>query len=259
MVIKTVGVYGGLGKMGGFHAKRLRDEHPEIDVHIFDLVGATTSHECDAYIIATPSETHYQIAKELLEKGKHVLVEKPLTLNFFQALVLQIAAEENNATLLVSHTQRYNSAFLSQQKKLSEANVLKFIMHLPHDNETKNLVFDLMIHSFEAAMFLTGEMKPTDPEIIFTPEETRIRCEVMLGETLCIFDAAYHSPKDIRIIESDTTTCDLKKEIEGQPDSLALLHNRFLELCETGTTPEDIQYAIAAVALAEGIQERLFT
>src|SRR5436190_6444427 len=64
--------------------------------------------EVDAVIIATPSSTHFAVAKECIEAGKHVLVEKPMTLTTPDAQSLTILAEEKKRTLFVGHTFLYN-------------------------------------------------------------------------------------------------------------------------------------------------------
>lgn len=66
--------------------------------------------ELDAVAIATPVATHYQIAKEALNRGKHVLLEKPLTATVREAEDLVELAERNNLTLMVDHTFVYTGA-----------------------------------------------------------------------------------------------------------------------------------------------------
>jgi len=64
----------------------------------------------DAVSIATPTETHKDIALEFINVGKHVLVEKPITLNVNEALELTKKAEENHVVLMVGHVERFNPA-----------------------------------------------------------------------------------------------------------------------------------------------------
>jgi len=71
---------------------------------------------CDAVIIATPSETHYQIVKDCLNSNKDVLVEKPFTKNSKEALELVNLANEKNKILMVGHLFLYHSGI----KKLKE-------------------------------------------------------------------------------------------------------------------------------------------
>jgi UDP-N-acetylglucosamine 3-dehydrogenase len=64
----------------------------------------------DAMDIVTPTDTHYQICKECLKAGKHVIVEKPLTTSYSEAKELVKKAEEQGKILMAGHIFRYNSA-----------------------------------------------------------------------------------------------------------------------------------------------------
>src|SRR5919198_2065642 len=63
--------------------------------------------ELDAVAVVTPVGTHFQITKEALRSGKHVLVEKPLTRTAAEAQELIDLAERNRCTLMVDHTFVY--------------------------------------------------------------------------------------------------------------------------------------------------------
>ncbi len=64
----------------------------------------------DAVVISTPVATHYKVAREALEAGKHVLVEKPLTASSREAEELIALADRNGLTLMVDHTFIYTGA-----------------------------------------------------------------------------------------------------------------------------------------------------
>src|SRR5213596_4392137 len=115
-----VGVVG-VGHIGSNHA-RLYAEIPSAEftaVYDIDLAranaigrkfGATPAKsldECiemvDAASVATPTNTHYEVARSLLAKGKHVLVEKPITDNTAHAAELADLAARNGVTLQVGH------------------------------------------------------------------------------------------------------------------------------------------------------------
>src|SRR6266480_7374865 len=66
--------------------------------------------DVDGVVIATPVRTHYQLAKEALLHGKHVLVEKPLTTSVAEAEELIALAEKNDRVLMVDHTFVYTGA-----------------------------------------------------------------------------------------------------------------------------------------------------
>jgi predicted dehydrogenase len=64
----------------------------------------------DAVVIATPVSTHYPIARQALEHGKHVMIEKPIAGTSKQALDLIERAERSKRSLMVDHTFIYTSA-----------------------------------------------------------------------------------------------------------------------------------------------------
>ena len=64
----------------------------------------------DAVVLATPAETHYSLAKEVLLNDKHVMVEKPLSLKTSECKELIVLAAEKSKVLMVGHTFIYNDA-----------------------------------------------------------------------------------------------------------------------------------------------------
>ena len=66
--------------------------------------------DVDAVVIATPIRTHYELARQALEQGKHVLVEKPLTASSAEAEKLIALADSVGRVLMVGHTFMYNPA-----------------------------------------------------------------------------------------------------------------------------------------------------
>ncbi|HEV8588755.1 MAG TPA: Gfo/Idh/MocA family oxidoreductase [Pyrinomonadaceae bacterium] len=75
--------------------------------------------DLDAIAVVTPVATHYQIAKETLLAGKHVLVEKPLTATVREAEELIELAEKNRRTLMVDHTFVYTGAVRKMKEILA--------------------------------------------------------------------------------------------------------------------------------------------
>jgi UDP-2-acetamido-3-amino-2,3-dideoxy-glucuronate N-acetyltransferase len=69
-----------------------------------------TDPDIEAVVIATPARTHYALAREALEAGKHVLVEKPLAMDSRQAEALIALADERRRVLMVGHIFEYHPA-----------------------------------------------------------------------------------------------------------------------------------------------------
>jgi predicted dehydrogenase len=112
----------------------------------------------DAVIIATPTDTHYSIAKNCLSKGKHVFIEKPISKEYSQAKDLFDIAQTENLALHVGHVERFNGAVQE----------LKKIIHNPYLIEshrigpfvprvaTDSVILDLMIHDIDIILNLVN-------------------------------------------------------------------------------------------------------
>ncbi|WP_114195420.1 oxidoreductase [Edaphovirga cremea] len=74
----------------------------------------------DLVIIPTPNETHFPLAKQALEAGKHVVVDKPFTVTLDEARELQQLAEQSGLLLSVFHNRRWDSDFLTLKTLLKE-------------------------------------------------------------------------------------------------------------------------------------------
>lgn len=74
----------------------------------FDPISAATDPAADAVVIATPTSTHFTLAKAALEAGKHVLVEKPLAGSVEDAEKLVALAKKNNRLIAVGHVFLFN-------------------------------------------------------------------------------------------------------------------------------------------------------
>jgi predicted dehydrogenase len=75
--------------------------------------------DIDLVIIPTPNDTHHALAAQALDAGKHVVVDKPFTLNTADALDLIARAEQAQRLLSVFHNRRWDADFLTVQKLLA--------------------------------------------------------------------------------------------------------------------------------------------
>ncbi len=84
--------------------------YPGVEILATDCNDILMSDKIDAVVIATPVSTHFPLAMEALDHGKHVLLEKPLTATSEQAEVLIETAERKKLVLMVDHTFIYTGA-----------------------------------------------------------------------------------------------------------------------------------------------------
>ncbi len=119
-----------------------------------DLLG-----KVDAVSIGTPTETHCEIACAFLERGVHVLVEKPIALTLDEADRMIAAAANSGAKLMVGQLERYNPAMVALRPLVTRP--LYFEIHrvspFPNRSLDVDVVLDVMIHDLDAVQWLVGE------------------------------------------------------------------------------------------------------
>lgn len=114
----------------------------------------------NAVIIATPAETHYEIAKKALLNGKNVLVEKPITLHSFEAKDLIEVAEAVDVKLMVGHVLLFHPAIskiknMIQDEKLGR---LQYIysnrLNLGSVRSEENILWSFAPHDISVIQYL---------------------------------------------------------------------------------------------------------
>jgi predicted dehydrogenase len=117
----------------------------------------------DAIAIATPVFTHFKFAKAALEKGKHVLLEKPMTSTSHEAQELIEMAEKKNLTLMVDHTFLYTGA-IQKMKHLIESGTIGKVKYLDSTRinlglfqSDVNVLWDLAPHDLSILSHLVAE------------------------------------------------------------------------------------------------------
>lgn len=124
-----------------------------------EIIGAT---DIDVIAIITPVWTHYDMAKQALEQGKHVFIEKPFTTTSNQAEELIELAEKKGLTVMVDHTFLFTGA-VKKIRQLIDENVLGKLYYydsmrvnlglFQHD---VNVIWDLAPHDLSIMDYLVG-------------------------------------------------------------------------------------------------------
>lgn len=110
--------------------------------------------------ICLPNGLHYQACRDALEAGKHVLVEKPLTLSSQEGQTLVDLASESNLTLSVGHIYRFNNALLEMRRLISQKffgrpYLMNFVwMNLEQPFADRDVIVDLAPHFFDMVNFI---------------------------------------------------------------------------------------------------------
>ncbi len=168
-----VGVIGA-GHMGTYHAEKLASLPSACLVGVADVmeerartlasrleVGCFPSHrhligEIEAAVVAVPTAQHFPVVRDLLERGIHVFVEKPLAASLEEAETLVAMARGRGCLLQVGHIERFNPAFTAilphiTYPLLIEARRLSCFSHRCTDVD---VVMDLMIHDLDLVLTL---------------------------------------------------------------------------------------------------------
>lgn len=116
--------------------------------------------EVDGVIIATPSDTHYQLAKECLLAGKHILVEKPFTLTTGEAENLLKVSTHLNRIVMVGHLLLYHPA-LRKMKEIIQSGMIGQINYISSyranlgcPRQDVNVMWDLASHDIYSLLYL---------------------------------------------------------------------------------------------------------
>ena len=112
--------------------------------------------QIDAASVATPTTTHFEIGRELLARGKHLLVEKPIADNTAHASELAELAASRALVLQVGHVERFNPVLGALEKRLTNPRFIEAHRLSPYPNRSTDIgvVLDLMIHDLEIILHL---------------------------------------------------------------------------------------------------------
>ncbi len=154
----------GAGHMGRFHAEKFA-RLPGVEVAAIvdpDPARAKISDfrnvldQVEAAVIAVPTNLHHEVARAFLERGRHVLIEKPLAATLAEADDLVNLAAQQKAVLQVGHVQRYSNAFKALAKRVDRALYIdaERLAGFTQRGAEVDVVLDLMIHDLDLALSL---------------------------------------------------------------------------------------------------------
>ncbi|HKI70238.1 MAG TPA: Gfo/Idh/MocA family oxidoreductase, partial [Verrucomicrobiae bacterium] len=134
-------------------AETARKFAQKFHVQAFNSVAEAAA-ASDALNIATPTSTHFELAKALLQQGKHVLVEKPMTDSAAQAAELVQIAQQKNSVLQVGHVERFNPIFKYLETAAPEPRFIETHRLSPYPARSTDIgvVLDLMIHDLDVVL-----------------------------------------------------------------------------------------------------------
>ena len=179
----------GVGYVGNIHARnilaldgvKLRcvvDINParakkvgnELSVPFYTVLSEELLKEIDAAVVAVPANEHYQVAKRLVENGKHILIEKPFVTSVEEGEELIDLAHKMGTVIAVGHSERFNPVTSIIERELTAPGFIEGDRLSPFTNRCLDVdvVLDLMIHDLDLLAHLISE-KFTDIDAVGVP------------------------------------------------------------------------------------------
>lgn len=231
----------GVGYLGRFHAQKYAQLEGSTLVGVVDAresareqvsgelgVGAFADHrellgKVDAVSVVTQTPAHFDIARDFLEAGAHVLVEKPITETVEQARALITLAQRQGLVLQVGHLERFNAAVLAAEPYIRSPRFIECHRLAPYRERGTdvNVVLDLMIHDLDIVQTIVGSPVASLEAIgspVFSDEidiaNARIRFENGCVANATASRVSLKTERKLRLFEDDAyLSIDLQQKI----------------------------------------------
>jgi len=188
-----------------------KSQYPDVDT-CFALADVLARKDIAGVVIASPAETHFSIARESLLAGKHVFVEKPLTLHEQEGRELIALAAEKDRVLMVGHLLQYHPVFMRLKAMASSGDLgrINYIyshrLNLGKIRREENILWSFAPHDISMILSLAEE----DPESVITTggnylhqkiaDVTTTHLEFPSGLRAHIFVSWLHPFKDQKLV-----------------------------------------------------------
>lgn len=215
----------------------------------------------DAAVVATPTITHAEVARELISAKKHVLLEKPFTYDPREGLELRWMAEKAGVVLTCGYIERFNPAVEAVRGMVDEGRCGQ-LMQLEFHRENRipvhikdvGIIYDTAVHDIDTANWLFAEM----PRVVFArcgkaSHDHEDFASIMLGyggDRTAIISCNWLSPSRVRMfraaftgatITGDFVTQEVRIDGDAQKrdwrEPLARELESFLAAAESGGPP----------------------
>ncbi|MBL7071079.1 MAG: Gfo/Idh/MocA family oxidoreductase [Candidatus Omnitrophica bacterium] len=215
----------GVGHLGSKHAKVYSSLRSASLVGVSDTNeerGKRTAHKyhtkyyseyrdlfdkVEAVSIAVPTFLHYKIAKDFLDHGIHVLIEKPITKTIEEADELLALAKKKNLIIQVGHIERFNSAVIAIEPFIKEPRFIECNRLGPFVQRAADIgvVLDLMIHDIDIILSLIKShvinIEAVGVKIVSDHEDTANVRMTFANKTICDLTASRVTKKSQRTIK----------------------------------------------------------
>ena len=195
--------------------------------HYESLDKLLATEEFDGAFVVTPTSTHTEITKKLLEAKKHVFVEKPMTYQSEDGEKLAKLAEKNKVILTCGYIERFNPAVdvvkqMVKDKKYGDLVMLEFHREnrMPLHIKDVGIIYDTSVHDIDTANWLFDDM----PQVVFAragkiKHEHEDFASIMLGyknDKVAIISSNWITPKKVRKFNAVCTDAIISSDFISQ-------------------------------------------
>ena len=151
---------GGIVESNPETLNRFAEQYPDVKGFL-SLDEALQEKSFLGFTVATPAATHFPLAKKIIEAGKHVLVEKPFTLQNDHAKELVRLSKKNNINLMVGHVLLFHPAIKKIKNLIDENKIgkLQYIysnrLNLGQVRTEENVFWSLAPHDISIFQYFT--------------------------------------------------------------------------------------------------------
>jgi UDP-2-acetamido-3-amino-2,3-dideoxy-glucuronate N-acetyltransferase len=194
--------------------------------------------DIDGIVIATPAETHYELALNALKAGKHVYVEKPLVLSVDEAHELITLADQRKKVLMVGHLLHYHPVFIRLKQLVHEGELgrINYIysnrLNLGKIRREENILWSFAPHDISMILSLADE----EPESVCSiganylhreiADVTTTHLKFSSGLRAHIFVSWLHPIKEQKLVVVGDRKMAVFNDTEPWPDKLLLYPHR---------------------------------
>ena len=160
-ILHELGFLGGIVESNKETLNRFAEQYPDVKGFL-SLNEALQDKSFLGFTVATPAKTHYSVAKQAMEAGKHVLVEKPLALEKKHAEKLIHLSEKNNVNLMVGHVLLFHPAIKKIKELINKGKIgkLQYIysnrLNLGQVRMEENVFWSLAPHDISVFQYFTN-------------------------------------------------------------------------------------------------------
>lgn len=160
-----------------------------------DIRDVISDPEVGAVVLATPTATHFELGQQVLDAGKDVLIEKPMTRSTKEAWKLVELAERNKRVLMVDHVLLFNPAVLRVKELIDKGEIGEILYidstrtSLGRFQQDINVIYDLASHEFAMLQYFLGN----------TPKVTSVTGKSHINGQIDVAYITARYPKDILV------------------------------------------------------------